>query len=100
MKHKILELPAAFIALVFVYRHGWFFPGHYSSSWNFPFPGFVYRSQESPMGFFQDLRFGVRMLGKRPGFTLIAVATIALGVSVNSVVFTIVNAVLINGLPF
>src|SRR5258708_5316839 len=52
------------------------------------------------MGFLQDFRFGFRMMMKNPGFTLVAIITLALGIGVNSTVFTIINAVLINGLPF
>ncbi len=52
------------------------------------------------MGFLQDLRFGLRMILKNPGFTLVAIVTLGLGIGVNSTVFTIVNAVFLNGLPF
>jgi len=52
------------------------------------------------MGLFQDVRFGLRMMAKNPGFTLVAALTLALGIGVNSTVFTLVNAALINGLPF
>src|ERR1051326_3008586 len=52
------------------------------------------------MGFMQDFKFGFRMLIKHPGVTFVAVITIALGIGVNSTVFTLTNAVLLKGLPF
>ncbi len=58
------------------------------------------RGDSLMMHFFRDARFGLRQLLRRPGFSLVAIVTLALGIGANTAIFTVTHALLLKPLPY